>query len=462
VDFVLEPYDGTPREVIFITEPPVGSEILIYVTTNTQCYVNGNQLVFNLGNGLVPINGDAIAVTTWNDTRQQKILSQCFVGPVTTGVTVVEPYDSTDFDVGTVTGAAGSYDYSSGVTVTINNLDIGVVITDPDRLWVSLNGRRLFNNIGFTVSGTKIILTSGLLSATDVVMITQFTNFVVPESMAFRIFQDMRGVQATYRITPNTTTATTSAVTVNADIIYVANAGALAEPNFDINVWGVATIDAERIMYRYRDTENNTISGLMRGTAGTAVTAHATGATVYNMGRDNLLPEVYQDYIVSTSTHGDGTTTVFTADNINLISEDSTLRLDALEVYVGGIKQSEHFIGDGSTVKFALTGIVALTDSIITVNGAVQTNVTDYSITKTTLTFVTAPEAESIVQVSGYMLVASNPVEIVFETAPAAGSEVTLLVRRGVTWYAQGSGTASNGNPLQITETAAARFLRGL
>jgi len=462
VDFVLEPYDGTSREVIFITEPPVDSEILIYVTTNTQCYVNGDQLVFNSGNGLVPVTGDVIAVTTWNDTRQQQILSQCFVGPVTTGVIVVEPYDSTDFDIGTITGAAGSYDYSSGATITVNDLDIGVVITDPDRLWVSLNGRRLFNNIGFTVSGTEVLLTSGILNAADVVMITQFTNFVVPESMAFRIFQDMRGVQATYRITPETTTTTTAAVTVNADVIYVANASALPEPNFDINVWGVVTINAERIMYRYRDTTNNTISGLMRGTAGTAVTAHANGATVYNIGRGNLLPEQYQDYIVSTSTQGDGTTTVFTADNINLTPEDSTLRLDALEVYVGGIKQSEHFIGDGSTVDFALSGIVALTDSIVTVNGAVQTDVTDYSITETTLTFVTAPEAESIVQVSGYTLVASNPVEILFETAPAAGSEVTLLVRRGVTWYAQGTGTASNGNPLQITETAAARFLRGL
>jgi hypothetical protein len=411
VDFILEPYDGTPREVIFITDPPVDSEILIYVTTNTQCYVNGDQLMFNSSGGLVPVTGDTIAVTTWNDTRQQKILSQCFVGPVTTGVTVVEPYDSTDFDVGTVTGDAGSYDYSSGTTVTVNNLDMGTLITDPDRLWVSLNGRRLFNNIGFTVSGTEVILTSGLLNAADVVMITQFTNFVVPESMAFRIFQDMRGVQATYRITPATTTTTTSAVTVNADIIYVANAGALPEPNFDVNVWGVITIDAERIMYRNRDLENNTVSGLMRGTAGTAITAHADGATVYNLGRGNLLPVEYQNYIVSNITYplvsginlGDGSTTVFTADDINLLLEDSTIRDESLEVYVGGIRVT-----------------------------------------------------------SGYTVTADNPAEITFDEAPASGVEITMLVRRGVTWYAQGSGTASNGNPLQITETAAARFLRGL
>jgi hypothetical protein len=33
VDFILEPYDGTPREVIFISEPPVGSEILNAMST---------------------------------------------------------------------------------------------------------------------------------------------------------------------------------------------------------------------------------------------------------------------------------------------------------------------------------------------------------------------------------------------------------------------------------------------
>jgi hypothetical protein len=36
-----------------------------------------------------------------------------------------------------------------------------------------------------------------------------------------------------------------------------------------------------------------------------------------------------------------------------------------------------------------------------------------------------------------------------------------ILVRRGVTWYAPGAGTASNGVALQDTDTQAARFLRG-
>jgi hypothetical protein len=46
--------------------------------------------------------------------------------------------------------------------------------------------------------------------------------------------------------------------------------------------------------------------------------------------------------------------------------------------------------------------------------------------------------------------------------APGAGVEVVILQRRGVTWYAPGVSTPSDGRPLQLTETNAARFLRGL
>ena len=52
--------------------------------------------------------------------------------------------------------------------------------------------------------------------------------------------------------------------------------------------------------------------------------------------------------------------------------------------------------------------------------------------------------------------------QVVFDVAPAAGQQVTLLVRHGVTWYQRGVDTPSNGVALQQTNTAAARFLRGL
>jgi hypothetical protein len=533
-DYVLELYDGTLREVVFATQPPVGSEILIYVTTNVQCYVNGDQLIFNPGNGLVPGLGDIIAVTTWNDTRQQRVLSQCFVGPVTTGVVVSEPYDSTDFDVGNTFNAPGSYDYSDGILVTSNNIDLGVTVTDPDRLWVSLNGRRLFNNIGFTVSGTELILTSGILQTADVLMVTQFTNNVVPEAMAFRIFQDMRGVQATYRITPSTTTTTTSAVSLVDDVIYVADANALIEPSFNDNIWGIITIDAERIMYRERNTVNNTISGLMRGTAGTAITTHDEGAIVYNMSRNNLLNINYQDYIVSNQFAGDNSTTEFTTDIVvdnrpivyiggsvevyfgstQLPTDSYTItQVEPVVVVLDSIPQSgtnvvvqvTYLDSTQATAQITATGSSARFPTNIDIGleeQASNTYVLD-NFNPVTVTFDAAPPTDHVVYIKNqrednfdfivangtattfvanidlslpvevyvggieipedeYQVISLDPVIVVFDTPPPNGPTIDILVRNGITWYEQGITTASNGEPLQTTETSTARFFRGL
>ena len=535
VDFTVEPWAGPVREVLFATEPPVGSIILIYVTTGTQAYVNGNQLIFNSGGGLIPIAGELISVTTWNDTRQQRVLSQCFVGPVTTGVVVNEPYDSTDFDVGTITGDPGSFDYTAGVATTSNSLDLGVEITDPDRLWVSLNGARLFNNQGFTISGTELILTSGIMNGADVVMVTQFTNAVVPESMAFRIFQDMRGAQAIYRITDSTTTTTTSAVSITDDIIYVDNASALPDPDLENNIWGVVTINAERIMYRERNIINNTISSLLRGTAGTAIAEHEADSLVYSMGRNNLLPEIYQNYVTSNSYMGDDTTVEFVTD-YSVDNRPVVYIGGSVQVYQDGIElptstytitQVEpvavvlDFIPDaGRVITVQVTSLDSTQDSeIFTSTGSTARFVTTIDIgleeqddstfvlddfNPVTITFDTAPPAEHVVYIRNqrgaedefdfsiangiqttftttidlslpievyvggviqpedtYQVISLDPVIVVLDTAPPNGVEVTVLVVNGVSWYEPGIDTASNGEPLQITQTEAARFLRG-
>ena len=410
-DFFVEPYDpaDSGRSVIFATQPSLGERILICVTTNTQCYVNntgsGYQLVFEPSQGIFPNLDDVILVTSWNDTRQQNILTQVFVGPVTTGITESQGYDTTDFDQGTVSNEPGSFDYSTGSTVQTNSLFLERPVTDPSRLWVSVNGWRQFAYDGFVLNGQEVVLASGLLGSTDVVMITEMTNSVIPEAMAFRIFQDMRGVQATYRITPSTTTTLAQDLGQYDDIVYVTDVNALGAPDVAINVWGVLTVNGERIMYREIDYTANTVSSLLRGTAGTGAADHTAGSTVYDMGRGNLLPLEFQNYIVETTTLADGSTTLFVADNIDVDLLDSTTLEEAVEVYVGG----------------------TLLQPMV-----------------------------------GYSITLDNPVNVLFDTAPAAGVNVTILVRRGVTWYQQGVNTASDGVALQDTNTQAARFLRGL
>jgi hypothetical protein len=404
VDFTVEPYTGETRQVVFATTPSVGERILISVTTNTQARITGGTGLFiDTTQGYFPVAGDIIEVTTWNDTRQQDILTTVYVGPVESGAVVTEAYDTTDFDSGSLNFDPGSFDYSEGITVTNNNLFLSRAIVNPDRLLVTLNGVRLFYGEDYTILNDEIILANGLIDVTDVVMITMFTDSLVPEAMAFRIFQDMRGVQATYRITPNSTTVLTQELGLYDDVIYVENASNLGAPDVTANIWGVLTINGERIMYRNRDIVANTISSLRRGTAGTAAAEHSPGASVYSIGRGEIMPPEFQNYIDSNSFLGNGVTTEFEATNITFDDSDSALLIESVEVWVGG------------------------------------TRITD-----------------------GYTITGAGPVGVEFDTAPPAGVDVTILVRRGVNWYQPGINTPSDGVALQDTNTQAARFLRGL
>jgi hypothetical protein len=409
-DFTVEPFSpSTARSIVFTQEPPIGSRILICVITGSNCYVTGNELIFVPGSGLNPVAGSVIQVITWNDTRQQNILTKVYVGPVTAGITAQEPYDSTDYDTGTVNDDPGSYDYSEGLIITVNDFQLDRQITDPNRLWVTLNGKRLFPEVDFTVENGELILNSGVIHGTDVVMISEFTDSVVPPAMAFRIFQDMQGLQTTYRITPATTTFLTQQITSDSDIIRVADASALTQPILSYNQWGVLTINGERIMYRERDLINNTVSSLIRGTAGTAAADHGVNSVVYNMSRINRLPTEYQNTIVSNLTNdvdlypilGNGVDTVFVAEAIDATLEDSTVNDESVEVYLGGIRQY-----------------------------------------------------------SGYIVTNLDPVTVEFDVAPPAGILITILVRRGVWWYNIDT-LAEREQSLQETANPAARFLRG-
>jgi len=406
VDFTVDPYVGETRQVTFASAPAEGQRILIAVTTKTQARINsGSMLFIDTTQGVTPIAGDVITVATWNDTRQQNLITTVYVGPVSSGSVSTEGFDTTDYSPAALNNEPGSFDFTTGVVVTNNDLFMARADTVPSRLAVTLNGYRLFFGDDFTVVDGEIILASslGVIGTTDVVMITEFTNSQVPNEMAFRIFQDMRGVQATYRITPNSTTMLAQTLSETDDVIYVDDASALDQPDIAANIWGVITIGGERIMYRNKDISNNTISSLRRGTAGTAVVSHEANAVVYAMGRGEIMPEKFQNYIDSNYFLGDGSTVAFEATNITFGDTDSTLEVDAVEVWVGG------------------------------------TRIT-----------------------SGYTITGSTPVGVEFDTAPASGSGITILVRRGVNWYQPGVNTPSDGVALQDTNTDAARFLRGL
>jgi hypothetical protein len=404
VDYQVDPDDGSTDRTITLTDlPDAGSQVLISVNHAAGYFVSSTNLIFRPTSSILPLFGDIITVTTFNDTTEQNILTQVFVGPTTTGILISEGYDTTLYDEATVSGTPGSYDFAIGSQIQTNEFDTGRDITNANRIEVTLNGFYLFEGSGFVVQGTKVVLLGTVIGSADVVAITSFTQSVVPNAIAFRIFQDMRGTQGTYRITPDSTTTLAQGLAAQGDVIHVQDASRLSEPNLPQGIFGLITINGERIAYRNRDTVNNTVSGLRRGTAGTAAAEHAAGAAVYDIGLGNLLPAQYQDRIVFDNFLADGSQTLFVAESIVITDLDSTELTEAVEVYVGGILQT-----------------------------------------------------------SGYIITGSDPVTIVFATAPESGYQVSIRVRRGESWYQPGINTASDGVPLQETETQAARFIRGL
>jgi hypothetical protein len=421
-------YDGsnTPgRQVIFDTVPADGAVILISVSTLALCefaYDPSAPAFTSLLQIASTLNlDDVVEVITWNDTSQQNALTLTFAGPVQTGTTIFQPYDTTDYDSPTLNDPTqplpGEFASEVGTSNPTNDFDLLRTSVDASRLWVTLDGARLFEGSDYTIQGQYLILASGAIDANQTLIVTEFTNSVVPEAVAFRIFQDMRGVQATYRMTTSTTTVLTQTLSATADVIYVENASALTEPDLPAGVFGVVTVGSERIMYRYRNLVANTVSGLQRGTAGTAASNHLVSTDVYDIGRGNLLNVQYQDYVVKDSGMGDGTTAVFYAPSIDIadFGDSSTVYVESIEVYVGGIRQYNY---SDTTANSEYRYIVSLFDPL-----AIEFIVDDtYS-------------------------------------APAAGSEVTILQRRGKTWYEPGVGTPSNGIALQETDTVAARFL---
>lgn len=340
VDFVVNPFDDSSieRTVTFTTAPADGSTIIIAVRTAAQYWVIGDTLVFQPAAGLQPTVGDVISVTSWNDTAYQDLLTQVFVGPRVTGQLNSEGFDTTLFDEGTINDDPGAYDFGEGNQIFSNRFNLGFEITNASRLTVTLDGNFLFPDRGFTTSGPFLTIQGPILNFAQVVTVTSATMRTVPAASRFRIFQDMRGLQRLYRITPETTTRLTQPLSSTSDVIHVEDARKLDIPDLQDGIFGLITINGERIAYRNIDRAANTVSGLRRGTAGTGAANHAAGSEVIDIGRGNLFPAFYQNRTLAYDAIGDGTTLTFEAEDINLnYLADSTDVLDQVVlVYIAG------------------------------------------------------------------------------------------------------------------------------
>ena len=307
-NYQLDPADDSSnRTITFLTEVPGPEDVIdIYVTRtagqiiegveqgkHARYTVDGTTLTIITGLGLTLSTGDRIAVTSFKDIREQDVFTQIYKGSIETSTATRELWDQYGFDM-------DLWDRVVGVVSAVNLFALDRAVTNTDRMWVTLDGRRLNPATDFSVSsdGLTMVIAGAAIGENAIVAVTSFTNSIVPNALGFRIFKDMRDNTAVYRLLDTTQTKLVRELKWTDDIIYVEDASRLGQPNLTAAVFGIVTINGERITYRNRDTVNNTISGLRRGTAGTGMhRVHAVNSVVLDIGAGEMYQPSYPSAI---------------------------------------------------------------------------------------------------------------------------------------------------------------------
>jgi hypothetical protein len=215
-------------------------------------------------------------------------------------------------------------------------------------------------------------------------------------STGFRIFKDMMNRTFYKRISKNATTKVVLDVVEGSQTITVEDASVLPAPNKTNNIPGVVFIDKERIEYFTKS--GNTLGQLRRGTLGTGIKVHGSGAEVVDASGTQTIP--YADTVHTNTFTGDGSTIVFALSQTPASASE-------LDIFIGGqrlLLTSE----DGSTINYSVDG----------------------STTAVTLS-----------------------------TVPADGTQVKILHKKGQVWYTALDGNPANGKGLQGSTSQQAKFI---
>jgi hypothetical protein len=272
-------------------------------------------------------------------------------------------------------------------------------------MYVWLNGTQLIQGSDFTLSGGKITIKGKTITQSDRLDVMYFALDQAVGATGFRIFKDMLNRTFYKRISKNATSEIADDVVEGSKEIQVKDGTKLSEPQIVYSVDGstvryivpgVIFVDKERIEYFTKS--GDTLGQLRRGTLGTGIKAHSSGAEVVDASGTQTIP--YADTIYTNTFTGDGSTVEFALSQTPSSASE-------LDIFIGGqrlLLTSE----DGSTINYSVDG----------------------STTAVTLS-----------------------------TAPASGTQIKILHKKGQVWYTGQDGNPSNGKGLQASTTQQARFI---
>ena len=370
-----------------------------------QVFVNGVQKLLNtdytvdIGNQNVdfvtsPTSTDVICISTLVDNHYYNEGTDIILIPSA----ITSPYSISNGDKLSVTtfnnalGMKHRREVLEGRPGGVFNLRFAPLNSTYTYVW--LNGEQLIQNSDYTLLGNKITVVGKTISSSDRLDVMYFALESAIGSTGFRIFKDMLNRTFYKRISKNSTTALTKDMADGSQTITVNDGTLLPTPDASNNMPGVIFIDKERIEYFTK--AGNILGQLKRGTLGTGIKEHGSGAGVVDASGTQTIP--YADTVHTNTFTGDGSTLTFALSQTPASASE-------LDIFIGGqrlLLTSE----DGSTINYSVSGSAVTLSSI-----------------------------------------------------PASGTQVKILHKKGQVWYTAKDGNPSDGKGLQASTTQQAKFI---
>ena len=378
------------------------SQVEVYVNgtkkdLNTHYTVDvGNQNV-NFVTGAVPTSTDVIAISTLVDNHYYNNGNDIIIIP---SAISSSGYSLSGGDIMTVTtfnnalGMKQRREVLEGVPTGEFYLRFAPLNSDYTFVWY--NGHQLVQNTDYTLSGSKITVYGKTITSSDRLDVMYFAMESAVGATGFRIFKDMLNRTFYKRISKTSTTKIAETLFSDAKTIEVVDGSVLPTPDVTNNAPGVIFVDKERIEYFTKS--GTTLGQLRRGTLGTGIKDHGSGAEVVDASGTQTIP--YADTVHTNTFTGDGSTVTFALSQAPSSASE-------LDIFIGGqrlLLTSE----DGSTINYSVDG----------------------STTAVTLS-----------------------------TAPASGTQVKILHKKGQVWYTALDGNPADGKGLQASTTQQAKFI---
>ena len=390
--------------------------------SQVEVFVNGVQKILNtdytvdIGNqnvnfvtASVPTSTDVISISTLVD-HQYFIEGGTDAELVLVPSAITSPYSLSATDVLSVTtfnnalGMKQRREVLEGKAGGVFNLRFDTLNAGYTYVW--FNGEQLVQGSDYTVSKNIITVSGRTITSSDRLDVMYFAVDSAVSATGFRIFKDMLNRTFYKRISKTATTKLTLDMNEGTQTITVEDGSVLPTPDVTSNTPGVIFVDKERIEYFTKSS--NTLGQLRRGTLGTGIKEHGSGTEVVDASGTQTIP--YADTVHTNTFTGDGSTVVFALSQTPSSASELDIFIGGQRL-VGNRKDTERLeltSEDGSTINYSVDG----------------------SSTAVTLT-----------------------------TAPAAGTQIKILHKKGQVWYTAKDGNPADGKGLQASTTQPAKFI---